>query len=510
MISLPFARALMIDSIEMTFQEKKRLDSAEPTIPYITLPPELLIMIFIACAAPPSGTLNSRHWIRSANMQWIAVTHVCRYWRSVALGCTELWRKLFFFNPDVTKEMIRRSKGTNLEVIIVEPVQSRQSKNKIIEMILSELHRVSVLQLHLVPESLKSFIGGFVPGAPKLESLCLNCTDEVHIPDAIFSRQTPALRSLKLYNCKFTSPSPSPDFQTVRIPSIISQIVSFLCRTPMLHTLILFNVLPKHVSTDTGAYPKLVLPKLSLLDVFSSVVSCAVLLEHLNFPITTNITLQCNLDPLRNNGHRRLFRAFLSAIGNEKATFIISALKLEINNQSMRRNTINMLYTVSHDESAPTKVTFKFFADVYDRKILRDIFNAASVTLPPADAHALDIAGNGPYWPINFDSLPNIRTIRFKTHHFPLEIVDAALGDEGHSHKLPNLCSLQFFNLIFSDEHKAALINGLKNRLLSGFPIKNICFRICFNLKKTDVIRLKEFVQDVEWDEEQWDEEPDP
>src|SRR5277367_1522037 len=103
-----------LDNIEMAMT----LQTAEPTIPYITLPPELLSMIFIACADPPSGTLNSSHWSLPAKMQWIAVTHVCRYWRSVALGCTDLWRRLFVFNPDVTKEMIRRSKGANLEVII--------------------------------------------------------------------------------------------------------------------------------------------------------------------------------------------------------------------------------------------------------------------------------------------------------------------------------------------------------------------------------------------------------
>src|ERR1700728_523435 len=100
-----------LDNIEMTLQ------TVEPTILYITLPPELLSMIFIACADPPSGMLNSSHWSLPAKMQWIAVTHVCRYWRSVALGCTDLWRRLFVFNPDVTKEMIRRSKAANLELI---------------------------------------------------------------------------------------------------------------------------------------------------------------------------------------------------------------------------------------------------------------------------------------------------------------------------------------------------------------------------------------------------------
>jgi F-box-like len=494
-------------SCKMTLQRLELPNAAEPTIPYITLPPELLSMIFIACADPPSGTLNSSHWSQSAEMQWIAVTHVCRYWRSVALGCADLWRRLFVFNPDVTKEMIRRSKAANLEVII-NPLRLRQSLkslepiNKVIEMVLPELHRVSVLYLSLFIEPLQSLVDSFVHAASKLESLYLNCilsldpSKSVQIPDAIFSRQTPALRSLKLHNCIFTSPSPSSDSQMVHIPSTISQIVSFLCRTPMLHTLELFNVLPKHLFTDTGAYPKLVLPELSRLDVTSSVVSCVILLEHLIFPITTNITLECDWDPLGNNDYRRLFRAFLSAIGNEKANFVISALRLKIGFK-WRINSIGMLYTMSHShQSAPTKVAFNFFTEDNGREMYQDIFNTASIILPPADAHRLDITGDVPHWPINFESLPNIRTIRFRTYNFPLEIVGAVLGD---SHKLPHLCSLQFSYLTFSDEGTATLINGLKNRLLSGFPIKNIYLRKC-DLSEADVTRMKEFVQDVNWD----------
>jgi hypothetical protein len=376
-------------------------------------------------------------------------------------------------------------------------------------MVLPELHRVSVLYLASRLEPLQSLVDGFVHAAPKLESLCLHRSyspqypnKRVHIPDAIFSRQTPALRTLILQNCIFTSPSPSStplpssDSQIVRIPSTISQIVSSLCRTPMLHTLVLYNVLPEHRFTDTGAYPKLFLPKLSRLAVTSTVSSCTILLEHLIIPNTTTIALQCNQNPLWND---RLFRALPSAIGKEKAKLIISALGLKIMS-NIRVGFIDMLYTVFHSyQSAPTKFAFEFVTRDYSREIYQDIFNTASITLPPADVRGLEISGNGPHWPINFESLPNLRAIRFETSDFPLEIVSAALGDEGHSHKLPHLCSLLFFNVAFSDEGTATLINGLKCRQLSGFPIKNIHLRTC-DISEVDVTRMKEFVQDVNWD----------
>jgi hypothetical protein len=161
---------------------------------------------------------------------------------------------------------------------------------------------------------------------------------------------------------------------------------------------------------------------------------------------------------------------------------------------------MDLLYTISHShQSALTKVAFTFVTEGNGREIYQDVFNTANIILPPADAHRLDINGNEPRWPINFESLPNIRTIRFNTYKFPLEIVGAALGDDGHSHKLPHLCNLQFDNLPFSDEGTATLMNGLKHRLLSGFPIKKIRLRTC-DLSEVDVTRMKEFVQDVDWD----------
>ena len=110
------------------------------------LPPELLRMIFIACADPPYAEQKPSYWLQTRTMQWIAITHVCRLWRSVALGYSDLWKRPLFFNPDVTKEMIRRSQGANLEVIIETSPQSIAT-SIFIPMVLPELHRVSVLHL---------------------------------------------------------------------------------------------------------------------------------------------------------------------------------------------------------------------------------------------------------------------------------------------------------------------------------------------------------------------------
>ena len=74
------------------------------------------------------------------------------------------------------------------------------------------------------------------------------------------------------------------------------------------------------------------------------------------------------------------------------------------------------------------------------------------------------------------------------------------LADDEHSHQLRSLRSLQFSVVEFLDEVIPTLMDGLKRRLLSGFPIEYIRLDECLNLKQADVMRMKEFVQDVEWD----------
>ena len=129
------------------------------------------------------------------------------------------------------------------------------------------------------------------------------------------------------------------------------------------------------------------------------------------------------------------------------------------------------------------------------------IFSISLVSLPLTNAHELDIVWYAPQWPvISFNSLPNLHTIRFKSYVHPSNMVCVDLADDGHSHQLRSLRSLQFSYMTFSDEGISNLMDDLKHRLLSGFPIEYIRFDECSNLKQADVMRMKEFVQDVEWD----------
>jgi F-box-like len=478
------------DDVEPNTSE---LTNQQP-IPYIELPPELLCKIFIACAAPPSKLKPDALWSDSyrfsaESIQWIAVSHVCRYWRYVALDCAELWRRLVFFNLDVTKEMIHRSKGANLEVIIIEPPWSKPSANEVLQTLRPVSYRISVLRLETC--NYPSFYDTIVSAAPKLESLTLSFHDDYYrprklsVPDTIFSLQTPALRSLELRDCVLASPSPS---------SIISRIISFLRQTPMLHTLILHVELPEDLSADIE-YMKVVLPVLSELDLSGSIAFCTNLLERLVFPITTAAMFNCIREPTPQDGnYHGLFHAFRSAIGNGEVEFIVSALSIHRNWKSG----FCLGYEITYPQSCTQTVIFRFkgIDNLFEND--RGIFDAAKITFPLTDVHELVVGrlNDESFWLTIVHDLPNLHGIRFAV--LPPSFI-AALGDRD-SLIMPHLHSLQFNNADFGFQGTSNLLNCLEARFHHGLPINTIHLRQCLNLFEEDVTHMKEFVQVVDWD----------
>ncbi|KAJ3526209.1 hypothetical protein NMY22_g10257 [Coprinellus aureogranulatus] len=142
--------------------------------------------------------------------RWIRVTHVCRHWRQVALGCPTLWAELSFANTALTEVMLSRSRNAPLTVECFS--KGGREVEDILRPLLSQSERFRVFWLGL-PSGVEAFnidaiLSNWLGPGPLLESLKLishqrDCT--IEFPPRLGSHDAPALKSLTLINCNIRS-----------------------------------------------------------------------------------------------------------------------------------------------------------------------------------------------------------------------------------------------------------------------------------------------------------------
>ncbi|EIW75200.1 hypothetical protein CONPUDRAFT_159332 [Coniophora puteana RWD-64-598 SS2] len=166
------------------------------------LPSELLARIMLTCMFLDFGSQDS---------QLILLTHVCWYWRSVALSYPHLWS---YFgvdkssNPDRKMVFLERSKSAllNINVNFSSLLAMDASLIKAIVRAIRQTSRLRCLELRVAEIDL--FEGLLADPAPYLQDLKLVYQPEDHdaiwtrrIDCELFGRETPALRKLSLYGC---------------------------------------------------------------------------------------------------------------------------------------------------------------------------------------------------------------------------------------------------------------------------------------------------------------------
>ena len=136
------------------------------------LPDELLLMILL---------LSKSEDIHLKMFQYIRLTWVCRRWRMLVLGHAEFWTNinLTFLKAEVAEEIVARSKGAKLSVVMVCRPHHGSKDDEV------EHHRL-----------LKEVIG---PQFGRVESLDLElCADSWEQTIPIFQLPAPALRQFQL------------------------------------------------------------------------------------------------------------------------------------------------------------------------------------------------------------------------------------------------------------------------------------------------------------------------
>lgn len=289
-------------------------------VPY-NLPPELLGRIFQLYAissrepwlsADDTTTLPACS-ISDGPYEWVRVTHVCRYWRDVALQAPLLWSHIILTkNIECINAFLARSQQAPLTV-----VQPRVRGGCFIEsilpmacvrLVLAEMRRIRSLELYMKWWIFDDMAELLCRSAPALKYLKLSTPHGLY--DSGFRKpvisfnhgDVVSLQKLTLgaYGFPWSDPAPFKALKSLRIergitekPSV-EQVVYALQFMGDLTTLSLDDLFAPSAKSLSSLPPNTdvaVLRNLERLELSGDIVACSSLLAHLVIPGTTYISL---------------------------------------------------------------------------------------------------------------------------------------------------------------------------------------------------------------------------
>ncbi|KAI0953975.1 hypothetical protein AcW1_006717 [Taiwanofungus camphoratus] len=168
--------------------------------PIACLPDDLLHEVFWMVASHPfvSGDTDS------GSTGCIPLSHVCRYWRDVALASPQLWSFLYLStrsNLAMLREFLVRSKNAPLCVRLSGPQSVWDPIEDIVRMAYAiSVHTGRMLEFHAVgflPDHMKAILLPFTYPAPQLRTLRLHAGAPM-THSAIFDNWMPLLRDVSV------------------------------------------------------------------------------------------------------------------------------------------------------------------------------------------------------------------------------------------------------------------------------------------------------------------------
>ena len=191
--------------MDMIVSLRKRRNSL---CPISRLPAEILFMIFrsLQVVNPENSFCSDR--------KWIAVTHVCSAWRTVALNCPILWSRISSFKQEAMVEaFLERSKESPLDVRL-DVRENGISEAKNLERVLLCLARIRVLEIvgiGLVGRSngiLNVIKDALAKPAPILKEFTYSMPTQVQyasfLSATLFDNQAPRLEHFHVRRGRFT------------------------------------------------------------------------------------------------------------------------------------------------------------------------------------------------------------------------------------------------------------------------------------------------------------------
>ncbi|KAF9263058.1 hypothetical protein L218DRAFT_1077460 [Marasmius fiardii PR-910] len=263
---------------------------------------------------------------------WIAFTHVCRHFRTLALSNPLLWTFLDFTHPSFTMEMLRRSGQAHLDIFaltrssIYDEVKMEERWRMVAKLMRTPCISARLRKLHLQPpllldtiRKLRATVQKMCAPAPFLESLNLSGGSifrqrgiVLELPEQFLGGQAPRLSELILRRCHLTWAPPPPVLRNITFLQIdlrhcpevyslptVAQLIEFLSYLLKLERLELLNVFPTSCkNASTVVSDTLFLPRLRHLRLCSRVCAyyhvdlCSVFLQYLSFPPSATVDLE--------------------------------------------------------------------------------------------------------------------------------------------------------------------------------------------------------------------------
>ncbi|TDL23033.1 hypothetical protein BD410DRAFT_186955 [Rickenella mellea] len=291
---------------------------------------EIYAMSTISCL-PAEILCRMFSFVVSQDLFWISLTHVCWYWRRVALDDSVLWSHIHTQHAASVGEFLDRSRKTPLNILISDPYTTpfngehrrpfngwnedrlrafrRGNFQRANLQCINQIYRIRSLEFNLTSGRVSSeLLSLLTQPAPVLEHLRFCNADSV--PEELFCGVMPRLRSLDLDGTIL--PWGSSIFRGLTRLSLrnldysrapdINQLLGILHSCPKLVNLSLDQPWMDPVSSDI-ILENVELPSLTRLyvcGVFSFVQS---LVKHLILPPRVNITLNWGSFPIANGTH---------------------------------------------------------------------------------------------------------------------------------------------------------------------------------------------------------------
>ena len=266
-------------------------------VPVSRLPPETLATIFALLS-------HSVYDEKRSYMKWLHITHVCHYWREIALGCSHLWSyiNLNKLNPASIPEIVARAKMSPLHLEANTTYRNKErfgALERLLEAHISHTRQLTISgELRNLPERL-------VSPAPALEHLSLSSFDYAPsapvITDTFFAA-APNLTNLELDGYGISWKIPLKGLRTLKMKKASKEFtlndwLDALNEMPQLETLVLHNAGPE-VSHDSlltsGPRRTVTHPSLTRFNISASAKGCALALIHLALPALTSLQVTAN------------------------------------------------------------------------------------------------------------------------------------------------------------------------------------------------------------------------